>query len=116
MAGDVDPGLGAPDACLPRTLGAGDVAACVEFGRVLAEVPHVAASVLAVPVGSAFLEPTPHVKAVVNCDAADAFDRLGLAGDRDNVASPLTVFHAGVDPAGAPGEREPRVVDVRAEA
>src|SRR5207302_10759024 len=116
MARAVDPRLGAVDAGHPGAFGALDVPVRVELGRVLAEVPHVAARVLRVPVGGALLEPAKEVEPVADSDAGNALDLPGLVGDDDEVAGLLAVLHAGIDPVGAGEEREPRIVDPYREA
>src|SRR5580765_87417 len=71
----VDPGAGTVAAGEPRTLTARDLAAAVELGRRLAEVPHVPGAVLRVPVGRALGEASPEVEAVVDGRRTDPFDR-----------------------------------------
>src|SRR5438067_4418530 len=88
----------------------------VELGRVLAEVPDVAAGVLAVPVGRALLEPAAEVEAVADGDAGNAHDFLRETGDDNHVPRPLTVLRPRVDVARPGAEREPRVVDAGTEA
>src|SRR5204862_5720983 len=85
-------------------------------GGRLGEVPDAAGCVLAVPVGRALREPAAQVEPVLDDDAGDALDLLRLAGDRHYVARALSVLDPGVDVAGARFEREPLVVDARAEA
>src|SRR5581483_6315189 len=106
----VDAWLGSVDASRPGARGACDVAAGIELGGLLAEVPDVAIRVLAVPVGCLLAQSTAEIEPIVDDDARHAVDRLRLVGDGEDVARGLAVLDAGVDVAGARLERIPLVV------
>src|SRR5205085_737079 len=86
VGGHEDAGLSAVNAGRPGALGAGDATVRVQFGGVLAEVPDVAARVLAVPVDRALAEAASQVEPVVDDDAGDAGDRLRLVCHGHDVA------------------------------
>ena len=69
----------------------------VELGGLLAEVPHVAVRVLAVPVGGALLEVPVEIQEVTDRNAAGAVDRSRCMRDDHDVAGALPVLDAGVD-------------------
>src|SRR2546423_6778652 len=112
IAEDVDPLARAVHAGLPRALPAGHLALRGQLGRGLAEVPHVPLGVLRVPVGGALAEVAIQIQAVAHGGGADAVDRPGLVGDREDVTGCLAVLLAAVDVGRPRLQREPRVVDL----
>src|SRR6478736_6664303 len=111
-----DAGLPAVDACHPGALGTRDVSLCVELGGVLAEVPDVAARILAVPVDRALRQVVAEVEAIMDGDAGHALDLPRLPRDLDDVARRLAVLDPCVEVASAGEKREPGVVDAGGEA
>src|SRR4051794_22346899 len=112
----VDAGSRAVDARDPRAGGASDPAVLVELGGVLAEVPDVAARVLAIPVRSPLLEPAAQVQPVVDDHAAHPIDRLAAVCDHDDIAGRDAILDPGVHVARTGLEREPHVVNVGTKA
>src|SRR5205814_171506 len=93
----VDPRHGTVPACLPGALCARDVAAGVELGGRLAEVPDVALPILGVPVGRALAKLPAQIEPIFHDDARDALDPLRPAGDGHDVARDPAVLDAAVD-------------------
>src|SRR6185436_16263789 len=100
VGGHEDAGDRAFAACLPAALGGLDAAVAPELGGRLAEVPDVAVPVLGVPVLGSLLEPPAQEEPVADHGAANAFDRLRLRGDPEDVAGGLTVLDSPVDGCG----------------
>src|SRR6478672_13548156 len=111
MPGDQDPGAGAVHTSFEGALGAGRVAVPVELLRCLAEVPHVAVTILGVEIVRHLLAPAMYSDHVVDHRRLDAQDPLGPVGHPHVVNHLRVALRALVVPL-APGlERKPGVVD-----
>ena len=98
-----NPGARALHARPPRALAARHLAALVELGGVLAEVPDVALRVLGVPVVRLLLEVAVEPQAVVDDHALHAGDLDRPVGDRHHLARALAVLDPLVDDTRCPG-------------
>src|SRR5438876_565117 len=102
--------------CPPRALGAGNASSPVQLRRLLAEVPDVPGFILCVPVGRALGETAAEVEDVPDDATLDARDRDRDVGDTHYVARAFSFLGSRVHVGGSRLEREPLVVDSRAEA